>query len=260
MSSTLIDRFREYFEMIPANTAGLKKEAYRLRYQVYCIETGFEPRERCPSQLEQDEYDDQSSHFLIRHKQTGEYAATTRLILPDPKNPGRPFPIEQHCIIERTDLVQQVPRTQLAEVSRFCVSKNFKNRKGEPGTTAGVSAENSYIYSDDERRLFPHITLALIACLIRMNFQHGLTHWYAVMEAGLIRFLSHIGIHFTPIGPVVEYRGNRQPCIIEVKYLLEGVKNKNPEIWELLTDRGTFWQSDDRSARFDNPHRKQVSA
>jgi N-acyl amino acid synthase of PEP-CTERM/exosortase system len=81
-----------------------------------------------------------------------------------------------------------------------------------------------------------------------MIFQYGLTHCYAVMEAALIRFLAHIGINFTPIGPAVDYHGKRQPCIIEVKYLLEGVKNKNPEIWDLLTDRGTFWRSDDMSA------------
>jgi N-acyl amino acid synthase of PEP-CTERM/exosortase system len=158
------------------------------------------------------------------------------------------------------DLVQQVPRMQLAEVSRFCVSKSFKKRQGEPGTTAGVSAKNFNTYTEDERRVFPHITLALIACLIRMNYQHGLTHWYAVMETALIRFLSQIGIYFTPIGPIVDYHGKRQPCIIEVEYLLEGVKNKNPEIWELLTDHGTFGQSGKWSTPLNDLCREQVCA
>jgi len=258
MTSNLVDAFHKYFEMIPANTDSLKKETYRLRYQVYCIETGFEMPEHCPDELEKDEFDDKSEHFLIRHRRSGEYAATTRLILPDTKNLERPFPIEQHCIIDRMDLVRKTPRTQLAEVSRFCVSKSFKKRQGESGTTTGVSAENANAYLEDERRVFPHITLALIACLVRMNYRHGLTHWYAVMETALIRFLTHVGIYFTPIGPIVDYHGKRQPCIIEVDYLLEGVKNKNPEVWELLTNRGAFWTSDQFSASFNDPYSKQT--
>jgi len=258
MARDLIDAFHEYFEMVPVTTASLKEKVYRLRYQVYCLETGFEQPERCSDHMEKDEFDDFSAHFLIKHKRSGEYAATTRLILPDSEDPRRPFPIEQHCIIERMDLVQPIPRRQLAEVSRFCVSKSFKKRHGESGTTTGVSAENSNTYLDDERRVFPHITLALIACLVRMNHRHGLTHWYAVMETALIRFLSHVGIYFTPIGPIVDYHGKRQPCIIEVDYLLEGVKNKNPEVWELLTNRGAFWTSDQFSASFNDPYSKQT--
>jgi len=241
MAVDFIEAFDTYFDMIPAETGALKYQVYHLRYQVYCLETGFESPEIYPDELEKDEFDDVSEHFLIRHKRTGEYAATTRLILPDRNNPVRPFPIESHCFIERTDLVDRVPREKLAEVSRFCVSKNFKRRHGESGTTAGIGSENCSSLIEDERRTFPHITLALIACLVRMNRRHGLTHWLAVMEPALIRFLAHIGIHFTAVGPLVAYHGKRQPCIIEVEYLLAGVKDKNREVWEFLTNRGDFW-------------------
>jgi N-acyl amino acid synthase of PEP-CTERM/exosortase system len=70
MSSSLCDVFHKYFEMIPVTTASLKEEVYRLRYRVYCLETGFELPERCSDELEKDEFDDSSEHFLIRHKRS----------------------------------------------------------------------------------------------------------------------------------------------------------------------------------------------
>ncbi|QSA96660.1 PEP-CTERM/exosortase system-associated acyltransferase [Methylococcus sp. EFPC2] len=240
MSNSLSDAFNVYFDMVHADNELLKREAYRLRYQVYCLETRFLPDEY-PDGLEKDSFDDSSAHCLIRHRRSEEFAATVRLILPHPTQPETLFPIETHCIIDRLDVIRGVPRTKLAEVSRFCVSKSFKRRQGESGTTTGVSADTAdAATSADEKRTFPHITLALIACLVRMSCHHGMTHWYAVMEPALIRFLTHFGIYFSPIGPLSDYHGKRQPCIIEVKFLLDGVAKKNPDLWAFLTDNGRF--------------------
>ena len=41
-NDNIITPFNEYFEMVPALTDELKNEAFKLRYQVYCVETGFE--------------------------------------------------------------------------------------------------------------------------------------------------------------------------------------------------------------------------
>lgn len=242
MPAVLINAFNTYFDMIPANTEPLEQEVYRLRYHVYCSETGLESPDNCPNELERDEFDEISEHFLIRHKRSGEFAATTRLILPDPTNPNRLFPIETHCVIDRTDLIGSVPREKLGEVSRFCVSKTFKRRHGEAGTVAGIGPDTTDRFIAHERRTFPHITLALFTCLIRINRRHRLTHWIAVMEPALIRFLAYIGIYPTPIGPLVDYHGIRQPCIIEVDYLLDGVKQKNPDAWEFITNHGNDYQ------------------
>lgn len=38
----MMDVFNQFFEMVPAVSPELKDEAYKLRYQVYCVEvTGF---------------------------------------------------------------------------------------------------------------------------------------------------------------------------------------------------------------------------
>jgi N-acyl amino acid synthase of PEP-CTERM/exosortase system len=243
MPKSIIDAFDEYFKMIPANTDQLLREVYNLRYHVYCIETGFEDPTRHPDFAEYDEFDKQSIHYLILHKHSNSYAATTRLILPDMDNPDSLFPVELHSEITAADILKDVPRLRLAEVSRFCVSKDFKRRNKESGTLTGIGPEFEENISEDERRTFPHITIALIACLVKISAEHEIDYWYAVMEPALLRFLSTLGIHFTNIGPLTEYHGKRQPCIIKVSYLLEGVAKKNPELWHMLTMRGLYANS-----------------
>lgn len=245
MPRNIADSFDEYFDMVPAESDALKAAVYRLRYQVFCLETGFERTDDHPSGLEYDEYDARSEHYMIRHRRTGVYAATTRLIMADKHNPDELFPIERHCRLTRTDLFESVPRECLGEVSRFCVSGYFKRRSGEQGTIAGIGPQKHQYYqpTDDERRTWPHITLALIACLNRINISHGTTHLFALMEPSLIRLLNAMGIAFLPIGPLTNYHGLRQPCLIKVPDYLEKVKSKNVHVWEMLTDRGNFWRN-----------------
>ncbi len=241
--------------MVPATTDTLKESAYRLRYQVYCLETGFESPEQYPYGLETDEYDACSEHYLIRHRKSGAYAATTRLILPDLNTPERPFPIETRCQIRRSGLLAKIPRNRIAEVSRFCVASDFKRRPGEQGTIAGAETHNwQHPVGVDERRAWPHLTVALIACLHKINVRHGTTHWYSFIEPSFFRLLSLLGIYFTPIGPLTEYHGKRrQPCIIQVPEYLEAVKEKNHEVWDMLTDYGRFWQNSDNNEDAANP-------
>ena len=70
MTNTIIT-FNQYFEMVPATSDELKNEVYKLRYQVYCIETQFLNSEHYPDDLEFDEFDQQSVHYLIRHRKSG---------------------------------------------------------------------------------------------------------------------------------------------------------------------------------------------
>lgn len=240
MADHMAEAFDRYFKLVDPNTPDLMKQVYRLRYHVYCLETGFEKPEDYPDEMERDGYDRHSVHYLIEHRETGAYAATTRLILADPVDVERPFPIEVHSQIDgRTDVLQSVPRTKIAEVSRFCVSKDFKRRVGEQGTLAGLPSDMSqHQWREEERRTFPLITLALFTCMIRMTVQQDLTHWYAVMEPALIRYLKHLGMNFIPIGPAADYHGQRIPCVIRVQDLIDGVKTKDSQAWDLLTDYG----------------------
>jgi N-acyl amino acid synthase of PEP-CTERM/exosortase system len=239
---SIIDVFNQHFEMIPAVTDELKKEVYKLRYQVYCVENRFLNPDNYEDELEVDEFDNNSVHYLIYHRNLGVYMATTRLILPDANNPEKLFPIEIHSKIDNLDALEHIQRKHLAEASRFCVSKAFRRRKNELNSTTGIGIDTKTdnIFSQDERRVFPHITLALFACLVKMSRENNIYNWYAVMEPALIRFFSTLGINFIGIGPVTDYHGNRQPCTIELNDLLDGVAQRNPEHWDMLTNKGRY--------------------
>jgi N-acyl amino acid synthase of PEP-CTERM/exosortase system len=244
----IVDLFDIYFDQFLATTEELKHEAYKLRYQVYCLETGFESEERCQKDIdafgeqvyyETDEFDPRSAHFLIKHRAKNIYAATTRLILPDPSDIDAPFPIELHCQLERTAL-RAAERRKSAEVSRFAISKEFKKRAGESGTLAGVSKNLDLYGFPNEHRILPHLSMALVSGLLKMSRDHDIAIWYAVMEPTLLRLLNRYGICFDVIGPAVDYHGARVPCMLVVDEMLESVKRQNFPIWELITRRGRY--------------------
>ena len=238
-----IDVFNQYFEMVSATSDELKNEVYKLRYQVYCIETGFLNSEHYPDGLEFDEFDQQSIHYLIRHRKSGEYAATTRLILPDANNPEKLFPVECHCEIDNLAFMQPINRIHLGEVSRFCVSKTFKNRKNEVHTLAGIDEEWPDYFTLDERRTFPHIAIALITCFIKASHENDIQFLFACMEPAFFRFVSPLGIKLTKIGPLANYYGERWPATIKITDMLDNVAEKKPDIWNLLTNKGCYWPS-----------------
>jgi N-acyl amino acid synthase of PEP-CTERM/exosortase system len=66
------------------------------------------------------------------------------------------------------------------------------------------------------------------------------------MEPALLRLLSRFGIYFSPIGPMVNYHGMRQPCHTNVERLLERVHKERIDVWEIITDNGRLMDSEDQ--------------
>src|SRR6185295_16967877 len=97
--------------------------------------------------------------------------------------------------------------------------------------------------SEEQRSILPHLTLGLIETLVRMSVENGITHWCAVMEPTLLRLLTRLGIHFDPIGPLIDYHGRRQPCYIPLKTLLARVKRERPDVWDVITRAGRHWEN-----------------
>src|SRR3546814_6685484 len=95
---------------------------------------------------------------------------------------------------------------QMGEISRFCISKDFRRRQGDGMFPASEDPETR----SDERRVIPNMTLGLMEGLIRMSLDHGLFYQCAAMERPLLRLLDRLGIRFTHIGPLVDYQGRRR--------------------------------------------------
>ncbi len=250
--------FTEYFDVCEANTPELVDESMRIRYQVYCVENQFEKPDAFPDQKEIDEYDRHSVHSVIRHKRTELVAATVRLVLPNPEDATIPFPIEKFCPTDISSAgidLSTIPRQEIAEISRFAVSKEFKRRLDEQGTISGVGEDvDSYpdpadVQADKKAlRMFPHISLGLFQGIVRMSAEHDIKFWYAVMEPPLLRLLTRFGIRFTPFGPLMDYHGLRQPCFGNADEILAGIYFHRRDVWDLITDSGRTWPSPEKQA------------
>lgn len=252
----LVETFSHTFEIISADTPELIDIAYHLRYQVYCLENPYEEAHCFEDGRESDEYDARSVHALVKHRPSGHYVGVVRLILPDADNYDKPFPIESHSnkLIEKNRRGgMHLPRQSLAEISRFCVSKEFKQRIAENSSESGVSAKAYYgdgVHEDAyHRRMLPHVIIGLFAGVIRMSVEHNITHWLAVMEPSLLRLLGRCGIFFEPVGSLVDHRGLRQPAMASAKKIVEGIYAHRPDIWEIITDNGKLFPIDVKQVR-----------
>jgi N-acyl amino acid synthase of PEP-CTERM/exosortase system len=239
-----LDSFDKYFEIALARGAADIERAMALRYQVYCIEHSYEDPGSHRDGREHDEFDDRSVHSLLMHRKSGSVAATVRLVLTDEKNSNQPLPIERHCEIDREAWKYRLAnfeRHQIAEISRFAVSKQFRRRFGEAETTHGVVEQNQLRRVQEERRALPQITLGLFQAIVRMSYEHDIKMWFAVMEPTLLRLLKRFGIHFVAVGRAIDYHGVRLPCMGPVDEVMSGIKKNCPDVWDFITSKGEYW-------------------
>jgi N-acyl-L-homoserine lactone synthetase len=198
-----------------ADTPALRREAFRLRYQVYCVEREYEAGQ---DGLERDEYDDFARHAIVRCRQTGEVMGTVRLVLPKSPAGGDDFPIQHVCDLT---LLSGLPKATIGEVSRFALPK-----------------DRGICISADVRSL---LRLALIQGAVWLSAEAGHTHWLAVMEPTLLRLLRATGLHFVPVGPPVVYHGLRQPAVAELVPTLARLAREQPIVWDFVTQGGTLF-------------------
>jgi len=201
------------FSVILADTPELVHAACRLRYQVYCVERGFEPGS---NGIETDEFDAHARHVLLIHRQSGEIIGTVRVVPPRRSSFDAALPMQRVC---QPGLLRDLPLRTTGEVSRFAVSKQ---RRMNLGATAMVR-------------------LSLMQGIVIVSDQLGLTHWCAIMEPFLLRLLQMNSIHFIPVGPLVEYHGLRQPCYGDIQTMLDRIQRDQWDVWNHITLGGRLW-------------------
>src|SRR6185312_3072567 len=169
LMNDVVAAFNEYFEIIDADSPELLCEVFHPRYQVLCIEQrapGFEAASY-PERMESDSYDRHSSHFLLRHRPSGKFVGTARLILPDPLDPYKLFPTERHMRLDPALIdVSKLPRQSMGEISRLVVVRRFSRRRDEllHALENGTQVKK---WAPTMHRRFPHPMLALAVGIIR---------------------------------------------------------------------------------------------
>lgn len=206
----VLSAIQKDFTVDLADTPDALREAQQLRYQVYCLERGHAVGE-AETQMEADDYDARSRHVILRRRGDGEVVGTVRLVLWSPDTPDDSLPMQRYC---RPEFFENLPMETLGEISRFALSKQ-RRAVGH--------------MSDSLRRL------ALMQGVLRISSELGLTHWCAVMERSLLRLLQATGVHFAPLGPMVELHGLRQPAIAAIDMTLASGKRQCPDFYRFVT-------------------------
>jgi N-acyl amino acid synthase of PEP-CTERM/exosortase system len=227
--------YGNWFDVVAADSPELRDRAYRLRYQVYCRERGYEDSSAFPDQHETDLYDGRAVHSVIISRYDDSVLGTVRLVLPDASKPEASFPMQDLCRHSRLSRTLRRSLSTTAEISRFAISKAARKL---PAGTAGT-AKGRVRQSDEKAGIAqPSIVLGLMRAIFRMSRAQGITEWLAVMEPSLLRHLSRFAIYFQPVGPLVEYHGLRQPSQANLHILLARMRKERPDVWAYITYEG----------------------
>lgn len=200
-------------------------EIFRLRYQVYCTECGFESKEDHLDGRETDEYDQYARHFCAVVVETEQIIGTVRIVLNSPLG----LPINRHCVIDAEKLFSGDPN-KMGEISRLAISKEYRRREIDKSLYSENDIELVEVKRlHKERREFEsQIVAGLYQCVYHESIALGLTHWNAVMVKGLYGLLRRWGIAWVKIGEQVNYHGLRGPYMAVIADVEEQVAKINP--------------------------------
>jgi len=234
IESELMGLYYDLFDVCIAKSPEDIRECHAIRYQVYCLETGFLPKDENPGGLETDIHDIHSEQALLIHKPTGASAGTVRIVMPDPEQPfgGSPARMASKALQELGD---ELPLATTGEISRMSISKLFRQRVGD-NLFPPVQTAPEINQIKQFKRIIPHITLGLMQAVFVMTMKHRLTHLCAVADPALLRAMRRLGLHFHPVGDVIEFHGKRQPVYCSLDELSARVRDEKPDVWEIITD------------------------
>jgi len=228
------------FQKVDPRDEVLMKEVYRIRYQVYCLECGFEDPKDHPDGMERDKYDPYAIHFLAMDENGP--IGTIRLI----RDSYLKFPVEKHCKVNMNP--DKVPREKLGEISRLAVSKRYQrrveDRLAEIESDADTKKKTALPHLSDkeeglpDRRRHADISLSLYRMVYQESKELGIKYWYAAMGRGLQRLLKKFNFVFDQIGDEVDYHGPRIPFLGNIQKMGQAVAADRPEIYDKINRSG----------------------
>lgn len=224
-------------KFVEVDSEFLKEEIYRLRYDVYVSEFGFEKKEDHPSGQEKDIYDHHSVELAAIEQTdagTEKVIGTIRLIL----HSEHGFPIENVTPINFAD--EKPPINRIAEISRLAVRRDYRRRQGDGlyGVKSYVNASegeilaNSDIPQNVKVRIQPYLILGLFKEMYQVSKKLGITHWYMITEKKLWYALKRFDLIFRQIGEPVNYHGLRIPYLGIVEEIEQNLLTKHKNFYQ----------------------------
>lgn len=184
-----------------ANTVKLREVVFRIRYQVYCEQLGYENTTQNPNKMEMDQFDGWSKHLLIKDDLTSKYVGTMRVV--EPHHDEHAIPLEAHYRGRYHSPAHDPAHLnagRYVEISRLAVN---------PQPTGVLSMR----YATDVSKLLYLTAIAYFQKSMRLS------ELYWLAEQRLARRLSILGLPSEQAGNFVDFRGQRAPFIMKKERL-----------------------------------------
>lgn len=183
------------YEVILADTEESKNIHYNLRYQIFCMEKGFEEAGKFQDEMEKDVYDDNAIHFLV--KSNNRWIGTFRLVI----DQFGSLPFQKVSAPDSLKLIQG--DLQAAEFSRLGILRPFqKLRNGQP-------PKESFENESD-------VMLKMLHAARDYCRANGIGHIICFCRRSISRVLKQFGLQAHSIGTVISYRGPRIPFVFNL--------------------------------------------
>jgi N-acyl amino acid synthase of PEP-CTERM/exosortase system len=237
---SLTDQFLAFFDVDFAVSQAQKNAVYGVRYRVYCEEQNYEPADRFPDRMEQDEFDAKSLHCLITHKASGIHAGCVRLVGTGGRRESDILPYEKHCpdsVEPDFFRTRDLQRDSICEISRLAVDRRFRRRPGarNPGATEVEAGAGQF--SGEEIRTFPLIATAGFLAATALTEITQRTDVFALMEPFLPRLMRHAGFTFQRAGRDVEYHGTRAAYFCKTEWAVNKLRPELRALYHAIHER-----------------------
>ncbi len=240
--------FDKYFEIFLADNEAGRDIHYRLRYQVYCMETGYENPFAYPDRREKDLYDARSAHFIVRSRATGDWIAAMRLVVASADElPHRRVATIDNQLLNSFMLKATGETSGLcSEISRLCVVSQYRRRMHEQHTPYQVpwdpARESTSVgkSSSVDRRKAPWLKLGLIRAARDFSEENNIRYWFFLIADPLARILESLGVGLQLIGPPIDYRGLRRPYLRDLKWGYGDIPMKSREFFQMLNESNRY--------------------
>lgn len=214
--------FDDSYEVILADTEASRTIHRKIRYQVYCMERGFENSADFPSGEEHDRWDTHAAPFIVRQRDNGVCVAAMRLVLPYAAS----FPLETlNCLTPgHADHIQ---RRQLGEISRICIIRSPHPHHHNPHLGHGFG----HVIPERESQ----VMLGLFRTVMVYGLERGIEHCYLLVTPAFARLLRRIGVVLHSVGTATEHHGLRAPYLIGLRESAASSCNRSVAVHSLCS-------------------------
>ncbi len=200
------------FETVLCDTAESRSIHYKVRYQVYCRETGFEDPTGFSDGKEKDIHDGNSVHFAVRDPANGRWVAAMRLVL----GRGGCMPSEQMCNLVPVS-EDPAQRSNVVEFSRLCVVESHRRHNRDRSQVKIIDGQSGKVSATVPHPKYPEILLGFIRAVFAWSRENEVSHCYFLINRALARTLKRLNLKLDQVGDSCEHRGTRTPYVVNLR-------------------------------------------